>query len=303
MLPFPRNYWKSYPPEYPTLDPVSSCENRKWVFASNQENIDVVQSNCMDLINQNVGNGQLNDIDFGFPVSGNPNFGEYSFELQQMLNSGSATPKCLESAAKGFPYINTYCKKKDGQLISPYDLQEICTKGGKVDDFICVNPDNYLYREQTLPAVQDPGLYLCSKDGKLSHNACPFNKLEMERKLDQGFRNTYCPVFTRKPGDLETCKKKGWFFDPANNTVYVNRGNVMFGMDPNKFDLGTKVVERQEQERSQTQGPPNNSPINVFYNKPAYNNQEGNVNPNMPNVIQRETLPDMRGKDKICSIM
>lgn len=88
--------------------------------------------------------------------------------------------------------------------------------------------------------------------------------------MDQSFRNTYCKEFTNSTEDNASCRKNGWFVDPANNTIYVNRGNIMFSVDPQKFDLERKIHEPQSKndKRESRQGIDSFTPISKFYSLP-----------------------------------
>ena len=93
-----------------------------------------------------------------------PEFGDTDFD---MMSGVGATTGCLESAANSYPVINACCRKSNGDLISPSDLESVCTtRGGQTDnDPMCVDPNTYLYRKQTRSFSVDPRLHLCSKDG------------------------------------------------------------------------------------------------------------------------------------------
>lgn len=318
-LPFP-DYWDNFPPTYPTLEPKTICSsknannkfNRKWILTSKDQEQNYIlneQSNCIDYIN-NQFLSLSNDL--GISIGDLP---DLDGKMYKKPEGKDLYPSCFQSAADNFPVINTYCRKNDNSLISPVDLHNVCLNRGKIDNIMCVNPNTYQFENQNLPEInfrqnKNAGLYLCSDSGNLSHSPCHFNKLEMESNLNKGFQKTYCPIFTTNDKELQECTDKGWFINPKNNTIYVNRGNVMFGVNPQKIkeNLQTKTVDKSdEQQASSSQDNiDSSSPIHQFYSLPPPSRNPDDLdhgNRDLPTSGDRETLPDMQGKDTLCSIM
>lgn len=293
-----------FPPEYPTIRPQTICDLNAskpvWQYLPQQEvppNIEAIQEECLKLYPEGPPPSHivLPPGEENLPPlikTPTPTLEEYP-----RLNASAA---CLASASNNFGPINMYCRKTDNQAaISPYDLLEGCQNGGDFGRLDCVDPSTYEYRRQSdFETSQGPGIYLCSDTGDLSRQPCTFNRSEIESKLNQGFRNRYCPVFTQTNQQLEECKTRGWFLDARNKVIYANRGGIMFGVDPEKLRPSTSNLPSGNNQTSGTKNNPG-APINQFYSEPPQIRSDPTMDPGMQ---EREVLPGMK-KPKDCCIM
>lgn len=193
-----------FKPRYPTIDPKTKCHDGtkwgNWILDRELSTRDIVdlQKKCME----------KKKLDFNTSVNiESEEYGDVSDKsFTPNVLSDPKSNECELQLALEFPKLNHYCRNDDHDMsaLNLHEMTKTFCDSGKYA-MKCLNANDFKPRKINVSCSEDnKGMFFCT-DGTISCTPCAFDRLDLERKLHQGFLKSFCDN-NKHTGD---CRSKG----------------------------------------------------------------------------------------------
>lgn len=248
-----------HPPEYPTILPKTICNddndwgswriNRDLETHEIQEKQKQCRDNRDDLISQVINTIKVPSV----PIIPGRDVKEGE-EGEERTGLSEESPKkftCMTNLEREYAKINHYCRDKNKNPLDFTSLAESVCENGSYD-LLCADHESFDLKERkgSCPLNDEgvyPGLYMCYEG--VSCTPCRFKRLEMERRLHQGFLKNHCDNLL---GD-EECAEYGYNREKELSYQRGNRFRFYRENDYQERDMKSMaeiIAEQRARERA-----------------------------------------------------